>query len=792
VLLALGLILAGCTVPTAPVGAPGARDVAGTGLELGQVFTLQYGGGATVYIDGTAHNVVRFDLVDDEGHVVATAYCANMDVYCSYGDKYQLVSASDYFKNGEDLQLKAALTYIENNYGYLKDSNLNGYNQLVQAVTWNIINHYAVTGISGDDANGTLFNAATYIISHLDNLMNDYSISTNVTMEGTGAANGNLYGPFNVSENAVLADVDFVLTFDQGGDSAKFVDAQGMEIPSVKPGEAFYVQVADGASGDFHFTANASLSKQYYYMDDFLLFLNVEDAARMDGQVKFQPLYQPVFQPLFQPLFSPNIKTYDYTCSGKFTITPAADQGIINIEKTVGGLNISVWAKTNGKDIASLITGFDLYKDRVKVNSAPVPVDANGMISFSGLTDGTYEVREVLTAAGGGVFEQAAPVTVTIVNGVQVSGSGFDKNAKYMGNTGNSWDVINAITRTVNGSTIPWQIYNFKVRNEATGIEYLSFCGNYGSSGLNEVQSNLWDLEPAKQAAITGMLNYIFAKYGSIDKWTAVALDSSNTAALDEPAQNTKLIAQIAIWLTIGNGLESVNLTNCPALNAAVQDVLTNGTTTAGSISIAFLAGVEYPFDIDAIQPQIVPIYDDTFNNMTKILPPPPPLPPPVSAVYSSVTATNAGNVPAILAGLNPKNGNPFYGDKKNADTPFVVPNSNHFVFAQLDRAALADGVVLQLLVGNKYDIVGTATVKLADGNLVISVDKMASGSIGAVAFNKEPVFSNGNIHSQKAADLAKFGALTGFNHDGKMTIPCPAGDTIYLYIHFDSLQFYL
>jgi hypothetical protein len=158
---------------------------------------------------------------------------------------------------------------------------------------------------------------------------------------------------------------------------------------------------------------------------------------------------------------------------------------------------------------------------------------------------------------------------------------------------------------------------------------------------------------------------------------------------------------------------------------------------------------------------------------------------------YGSVTATNAGNQNAILAGLNPKNGNPYYNDKNNPNTPYVVPNSNHFVYAILDRAELESpqGVKLDMLVGNKFTIVGTATVRLVDDNLEITID--GKGTFGATAFNQLPVFNNGNIHSQKPADLAKFGATTGFSHNNQATLPCPSGNTIYLYIHCDTIQFY-
>ena len=160
---------------------------------------------------------------------------------------------------------------------------------------------------------------------------------------------------------------------------------------------------------------------------------------------------------------------------------------------------------------------------------------------------------------------------------------------------------------------------------------------------------------------------------------------------------------------------------------------------------------------------------------------------------YGTITATNEGNREAILAGLNPKNGNALFDAKNPEDptksTPFVVPNSNNFVFAKLSRADLEQGVILDMMMGNKFEVVGKALVKLTDGQIEVTIN--GEGRFGAIAFNKLPVFNNGNIQSQKLVDLAKFGALTGFNHDNNTLIPCPAGNTIYLYIHCDPIQFY-
>ncbi|MDR0207399.1 MAG: hypothetical protein LBI45_09115 [Bacteroidales bacterium] len=150
--------------------------------------------------------------------------------------------------------------------------------------------------------------------------------------------------------------------------------------------------------------------------------------------------------------------------------------------------------------------------------------------------------------------------------------------------------------------------------------------------------------------------------------------------------------------------------------------------------------------------------------------------------IYGSVTATNQ---------------NVWFVDSKGKTNPdVVVPNSNHFVYATLSRTALEDGVTLDMVVGNKFEKVGTAFVKLVGGNIVITINNEFKVSFGAVAFTKKPdnkMPKNGNIHSQKFADLQPYGALTGFNHNTQYTIPCPAAaNTIYLYIHCEAIQFIL
>lgn len=125
---------------------------------------------------------------------------------------------------------------------------------------------------------------------------------------------------------------------------------------------------------------------------------------------------------------------------------------------------------------------------------------------------------------------------------------------------------------------------------------------------------------------------------------------------------------------------------------------------------------------------------------------------------YGSVTATN------------------------NYKTPLVVPGSNHFTYAKLKVADLQVGVALDLVVGNKIDKVGTAFVKIVNGKLEITIDgDIYQSKVGAVAYTALP--NNKNIH-----------LLKEFSHNNNLTINLPAADKdgyIYLYVHFDTLQFY-
>ena len=149
-----------------------------------------------------------------------------------------------------------------------------------------------------------------------------------------------------------------------------------------------------------------------------------------------------------------------------------------------------------------------------------------------------------------------------------------------------------------------------------------------------------------------------------------------------------------------------------------------------------------------------------------------------ISEAYSSVTATYADYKDKII--IDPKNGKVTVktGEK------VIVPNSNHFTYAAIDPEELITGVDLALVVGNKLDKVGEASVKInADGKLELTVDGAWKSTFGFVAFNDSfTIPKNGNIHSDKL-----FGG-----HGSNYTTVLPAAGKdgkIYIYIHFESLQ---
>ena len=270
-------------------------------------YTVHSDGLAAVVIDGRLEYVTRFVLVDDYGNTIH-AYCANMEAPCYDGARYKCASADDYFKNGEETKIIAALTYIMNRYGWMETTNPQGFTQMIQSVIWRIIHGYEVTYVDNDTGN-IIRDVINYIYDHLDDISDDYH--SGVTMkEGDAAVKDGLfvnYGPYQISENTLLADVDFHLTFDQNDVNAQFVNDAGTEITMIKPEESFYLRVSHDVAADLQFTATASTSEELWYVNDFQFFVDVRAGN---------------YQQLFRPVMSNETLTFFYSCTANLTVTP--------------------------------------------------------------------------------------------------------------------------------------------------------------------------------------------------------------------------------------------------------------------------------------------------------------------------------------------------------------------------------------------------------------------------------------------------------------------------------------
>jgi len=332
--------------------------------DLGDEYTVFSDGIVAVIIDGRQEYVTQFKLIDDHGNT-EYAFCANMEAPCNEGARYKCVDAGDYFKNGAETKIMAALTYIMNEYRWMETANPNGYRQIMQCVIWMIIHGYEVTSVNNTEVE-IIMDVINHIYDNIDEMTSHYN--TGVTMQGVDASSRDglfvNYGPYKVSENALLADVDFILTFDREfGPYVKFVNDLGMEITQVKPEEPFYVRVSDNIFGDVDFTATASVSKELWYVNDFRFYIDVREGD---------------YQQLFQPVMNPEAWIYFYSCDGKISIIPTEVEGEdddVSEKITLTELN---WNNGNGNGNGGGINRFTVNGITLKNNKnyvTPVSFD---------------------------------------------------------------------------------------------------------------------------------------------------------------------------------------------------------------------------------------------------------------------------------------------------------------------------------------------------------------------------------------------------------------------------------
>ena len=107
-----------------------------------------------------------------------------------------------------------------------------------------------------------------------------------------------------------------------------------------------------------------------------------------------------------------------------------------------------------------------------------------------------------------------------------------------------------------------------------------------------------------------------------------------------------------------------------------------------------------------------------------------------------------------------------------NLENPSVIPGfGNHFCYVKLNVADLAEGVTLHAVVGNKFDKLGEATVKLIGDQITVIVDD-PEAKFNLKVSTEGPVWQN-----------------NGGGHNNN-TVTCPDAEIVYLYVHFDPVRF--
>jgi len=416
-LIILSLILAACSSPVDSI--TGAEDFippASQALwDQDETFTVSLQDFIYVDIDGHGNVPAMYiRLVGDKGTVFYT-YCADINLPCHQGYRYKVVPENDFFKVEKADELLAAVTYLMNRFGAMEASDPLQYRAIVQTVLWCIIHNYNVTS----DSNPAVRDAVGYVLENLDSLTEQWK--KGVTIEGTNTVSSigdyDRYGPYHVSRYDILVDPTFDLSFESGAEDAVFIDIDGNEISKVRPGQPFFIKAAADAAAiaarEFSFSSTVSADRDFWFANDHYLFIHLDDLNR---EPLSEPVFQPLFLPLFQPLMGSEIEDHHYSSGSSFQIIPpSVTPGSIEITKTVGGAGIL--EKYDLKKINKLFY-FELFKENVFV--ARSYLNDQGMIVFSNLEPGAYVLKEVLTAEGKKVFEQAPPMTVNVGDGAIV------------------------------------------------------------------------------------------------------------------------------------------------------------------------------------------------------------------------------------------------------------------------------------------------------------------------------------------------------------------------------------
>ena len=458
---------------------------------------------------------------------------------------------------------------------------------------------------------------------------------------------------------------------------------------------------------------------------------------------------------------------------------------LLDIWKTVDGEPIATWSINGDYNLEEILDGmeFYLYKsnehgDKVNCLDGPaglVEVDGNfGKIDFKRqVTKGWYLVEEELSGIAAEIFEEVSPMLI-YCDGESITGNvpGFGYENKFTIINGYGSGYVLGYP----GLNNTGDIFPIGVTDTETGEKYPSFCANAGSrafageSGLDcsgYMVTFKGDI-PFNFADFLSAYNYIEDNYGDLDDNRVITqiVTWYLLGAIEIPSDKFETIN----WVAVEAGTWDVN--GIPNAKVRVEDIIANYKDYAGEgniVDIVYLT-CEHGHNSYDCQPQLVPLYGDkrTFNNKTR-----PNIPDGsgieifasaieesswqkwweiwqgektpykvLSAKTDSTTLTNAGY-----------KGDPSFkmDNKNNSLYDKVVPGSNHFCYAVLDKAALEAGkeIELALVNGNKIDQVGSATVKMVGDKLEVKINDLYSGTYGFVAADGFlPYTKNGNIHS--------------------------------------------
>lgn len=354
-------------------------------------FTVHSDGLSIIKINDEYQYVTRFKLTND--YEIIYAYCANLNAPCYDGARYMCAPADDYFTNGEATKIMAALTYIMNQYGEMETTNLEGIKQMTQSVIWSIVHGYRVTFVQNVEQD-IILEAIHYVCDNIDDLVNAYKAGVTLKGENNTTADGLFvnYGPYQISGNALLPDVEYLLTISQNDFNAQFINETGIEITQVKPEEPFYIRVTNDVSGDLKFSYTPS-SENVFYVNDYQFFIDVREGE---------------YQQLFRPVMSLETEIPFYSSDVNVSITspepdPEPDpEPEPKPEKiTLTGLN---WNNGNGCGNGNGINSFTVNGITLKNNKNYVtPANFNILITKTpGKKDVTalYTVTERTVAKG--------------------------------------------------------------------------------------------------------------------------------------------------------------------------------------------------------------------------------------------------------------------------------------------------------------------------------------------------------------------------------------------------------